>query len=103
MPKPTDFAAAIRAFDRLVELQNPDLIQYWNPPAQLRREYIELTEEVVYALDTLRAVETQALHDGADVESRLAHDVIVALRSRVKPRESALWDALNVLDPANQP
>ena len=103
MPKPTDFAAAIRAFDRLVALQNPDLIQYWNPPAQLRREYIELAEEVVFTLDALQAVETLTLHDGAEVESRLPHDVVVAMRSRVKPRESALWDALNVLDPDNQP
>lgn len=103
MPQSTDFAAAIRAFDSLLELQNPDLIQYWEPPSQLRREYIELAETVVYALDALRSVETQALHDGADVETRLPQNVIVALRSRVKPRESALWDALNVLDPANQP
>lgn len=101
MPPPVDFAASVRAFDRLLELQNPDLVQYWHPPASLRREFIELAETVVYALDTLRSVETQALHDGASVESRLPRDVIVALRTRVRPKEAAIWDALDVLDPDN--
>ena len=101
MPSPVDFAASVRAFDRLLELQNPDLVQYWNPPASLRREFIELAETVVYALDTLRSIETQALHDGATVESRLPRDIIVALRTRVRPREAGIWDALNVLDADN--
>lgn len=101
MPPPIDFAASVRAFDRLLELQNPDLIRYWRPPANLRTEFIELAETVVYALDTLRSVETQALHDGASVESRLPRDVIIALRTRVKPREEAIWDALHVLDADN--
>lgn len=96
-----DFSAAIQAFDRLLGLQNPDLIQYWRPPEQLRRDYIALAETVVYALDTLRAIETQALHDGATVENRLPREVIVALRERVRPKEDAIWDALNVLDPEN--
>lgn len=101
MPSQVDFAASVRAFDRLMELQNPDLIQYWNPPPTLRSEFIELAETVVYALDTLRSVETQALHDGASVENRLPRNVIVALRTRVAPKEAAIWDALNVLDPDN--
>lgn len=102
MPPSIDFAASIRAFDRLLELQNPDLVQYWNPPASLREEFIKLAETVVYALDALRSVETQALHEGATVESRLTRDVIVALRTRVRPKEAAIWDALNVLDPDNR-
>ena len=101
MQAPPDLVAAISAFDRLVELQNPDLVQYWNPPTQLKREYIELAERIVYALDALRAFETQALHDGAEVESRIPHAVLVALRTRVRPREDAIWDALNVLDAEN--
>jgi hypothetical protein len=101
MPPPVDFAAAVRAFDRMLELQNPDLVQYWNPPASLRGEFIELAETVVYALDALRSVETQALHEGASVETRLPRDVSVALQTRVRPREAAIWDALNVLDPDN--
>ena len=58
MPAPVDFNSAIQAFERLLELQNPDMVQYWNPPALLRGEYIRLAETVVYAQDTLRAIET---------------------------------------------
>jgi hypothetical protein len=88
-----------------MELQNPDHIQYWkywNPPSQLRMEYITLAETVVYALDAFRAVETQALHSAAAVEQRLPRETILSLRGRVRLKEAAIWDALNLLDPENR-
>ena len=97
-----DFTAAVSAFDRLMELQNPDLIRYWNPPEQLRVEYISLAETVVYALDALRALETHGLHVDADVENKLPRDALLTLRSRIRPKEASIWDALDHLDPNNK-
>lgn len=102
MPISTDLIKAVAAFDRLMELQNPDLIRYWHPPEQLRAEYISLAETVVYALDALRDLEAKSLHHNAEVESKLPRAAISALRKRIRPKEESISDALDHLDPDNK-
>jgi hypothetical protein len=97
-----ELIAAVGAFKRLMELQNPDLVQYWRPPPSLRAEYVQLAESVVYALDRLKAAETEALHADARVESRLPAEVLKALREEIRQKEPSLWDALDLLDPDNK-
>lgn len=97
-----ELIAAVDAFKRLMELQNPDLIHYWRPPPPHRDEYVRLAETVVYALDRLKAAETAALHANAQVESRLPADVLKVLREQIRQKEASLWDALDVLDPDNK-
>ena len=97
-----DLISAVQAFDRLMTLQNPDLIQYWRPPPELKAEYVQLAETVVYALDALKSVETRGLHESAEVESKLPHDVLITLREKIRQKEASLWDALDILDPDNK-
>jgi hypothetical protein len=96
-----ELTEAVAAYQKLLTLQNPDLIRYWQPPEQLRAEYVRLAETVVYALDKLKAAEVSSLLASAEVESKIAPEILQILRAEIRIKEPALWDALDVLDSEN--